>query len=240
MLEKSEGSQRLTAKRQNKVRENPMKAIHVTLPLGILLAVAGGALMVAAKSPSLSTEWRLTEQPRHPVTPEMWKQADAAKGFPAPAFEATDTEGQQQSLASLTQKGPLFLYFALTDCPCTIEAQPHYERLSKLYRGKVSFLAVTNADVQGAKSWKSEFSVPYPVVSSPDLALMKLYGVNRSVYALLIGKDGKIIRMWPGYSAAMLQEVNSEMEEATGSGPVRFDTGMAPKIMTSGCEFPKA
>lgn len=217
-----------------------MKAIYVTLPLGLLLATAGGALMMAAKAPGASTEWKLTAQPRHPVTPEMWKQADAAKGFLAPAFDARDTDGNSVTLASLTKSGPLFLYFALTDCPCTIEAQPHYERLSKLYRGKVSFLAVTNADLAAARAWKSEFSVPYPVVSSPDLELMRLYGVSRSVYGLLIGKDGKILRMWPGYSAAMLQDLNQEMADALHEPAAKFDSTLAPTIMTSGCKFPKA
>ena len=55
----------------------------------------------------------------------------------------------------------------------------------------------------------------------------------------LLGKGGKVLRMWPGYSADMLQEVNKEMAVATNRPVKKFDPKFAPKIMTSGCEFPR-
>jgi hypothetical protein len=66
-----------------------------------------------------------------------------------------------------------------------------------------------------------------------------LYGVSRSVWCLLIGEDGKIIKMWPGYSADMLGDVNKEMAAAAHQPVKPFDPKYAPKIMTSGCEFPR-
>lgn len=192
--------------------------------------------MIASRKP-VSNEWNVLAQPRHPVTPLMWKSADAALGFEAPGFQVVDTEGHRQSLADLTKNGPVFIYFVLQGCPCSIEAEPHFERLEQRFHGKVNFLAVTNANADDSKAWKSQFAVPYPVVSQPKLDLMHLYGVTRSVYSLLVGQDGKIIRMWPGYGASMLQELNKEMAAATHQSAIKFDPKMAPEIMTSGCEF---
>lgn len=217
-----------------------MKAAYLSVPIGLLLAAAGITLMAAAKrAPVATNEWKLTPAPRHPVTPEMWKKADGATGLKAPTFDGVDVDGKPVSIDKLTKSGPVFLYFVLQDCPCSIEAQPHYERLEQRYRGKVSFVAVTNAEAAAAKSWKSDFSVPYTVVSSPDLKLMDLYGVERSVYGMLIGKDGKILRLWPGYSGPMLAELNKEMAGAIGAKPQLFDTSTAPTLITSGCEFRK-
>lgn len=215
-----------------------MRLIYITAPLGLLLAAAGGAMIYAARPTNTSpNEYKLLVEPRHPVTAEMWKKADGAKGIHSPDFEVTDLDGHKQSLATLTANGPAFIYFVLEGCPCSIEAEPHYERLSRQFGGAVNFLAVTNAAPDAAKKWKDEFAVPFPVVSQPKLELMNKYAVARSVYCLLIGKDGEIIRMWPGYSAAMLQEVNKEMAAATGQPVKPFDSKLAPEIMTSGCAF---
>jgi peroxiredoxin len=215
-----------------------MRLIYITVPVGILFAAAGGALIYAAKtSAPISDEYKVLAQPRHPVTPEMWKQADSAKGVAAPEFQITDTDGTVRTLDDLTKDRPLFLYFVLEGCPCSIEAEPHYERLSQQFQGGINFLAVTNAKPDVAKKWKSEFAVPFPVVSQPGLELMNKFGVERAVYCLLIDKGGKIVSMWPGYSASMLQEVNQEMAAALHQTPRKFDSKEAPEIMTSGCAF---
>ena len=197
--------------------------------------------MFAAKQPEpmpKSDEWRLVPtQPRHPVTAAMWKQAHTAQGMLAPDFTVIDTDGTQRSLDDLTKSGPLFIYFVLDGCPCSLEAEPHYEDLAMQFHGAVSFLAVTNSDEQSATKWKREFAVPFPVVAQPQLELMNKFAVQRAVYCLLIGKDKKIISMWPGYSASMLQAVNKEMANATGLPVKPFDSKLAPEIMTSGCAF---
>jgi peroxiredoxin len=215
-----------------------MRLAYITVPLGLAFACAGGALMMAAKRATpASDNISVVAQPRHPVTPEMWKQADGAKGMLAPDFKVTDTDGKAHSLADLTKDRPLFLYFVLDGCPCSIESQPHYERLHLRFRDKVNFLAVTSASLQIAKKWKSEFAVPYPAASDTKLETMKVYGVERSVYCLLIGEDQKIIKMWPGYSASMLQDVNKEIATAVGEQPKEFPPLTAPELITSGCEF---
>src|SRR5262245_15000408 len=99
-----------------------MRIAYITAPLGLLFAAAGGAMIYAAKNARVTetptNEWKVLAQPRHPVTPEMWKKADAAKGMLAPSFDVQDTDGKTESLADLTKNGPLFMYFVLDGCPC--------------------------------------------------------------------------------------------------------------------------
>lgn len=220
-----------------------MKLAYVTVPLGLALTVAGVVLLMLAKRQEQpgklisSTEWGVLAQPRHPVTPEMWKEAGAASGVTAPEFVAPDSEGKSVDLAKLAAAGPVFLYFVQDGCPCSIEAQPHFERLYQRYKGEIAFVAVSDADAPHAKKWKSEFSVPYSVVPMPKQDVMHLYSVKRSVYSLLIGKGQKIIKMWPGYSADMLRSLNEEMAAAIGRKAEDFDPKLAPIEMTSGCAF---
>src|SRR5690242_4630287 len=100
-----------------------MRLPFITVSVGLFFAAAGGALMYAARPkpiPTSSDEYKVLAQPRHPVTPEMWQQADAAKGNLAPNFTVTDTDGKSHNLSELTKDGPLFLYFVLDGCPCSI------------------------------------------------------------------------------------------------------------------------
>ena len=220
-----------------------MKPAYITVPLGLLLALSGAVLFLLAKRQEApgtliaSTEWGVLAQPRHPVTPEMWKEANSARGVLAPAFAANDSDGTMVDLAAMAREHPIFLYFVQDGCPCSIEAQPHFERLYQRFRGKVFFVAVSDADPAGAKKWKSEFSVPYSVVPMPSQEVMHLFSVKRSVYSLLIGKGQAIIRMWPGYSADMLKSLNQEMAQAVGEKAKDFDPKLAPIEMTSGCAF---
>jgi peroxiredoxin len=225
-----------------------MRLAYITAPIGFITAAAGLGMMYVAKTHAAappvaldSTEWKLAPaEPRHAVTPEMWKKANGAIGMTAPDFTATDTGGQVQTLDDLTKNGPLFMYFVLDGCPCSIEAEPHYEHLSEQFHGSVKFLVISSAKESDARKWKSEFGVPYPVVSQSNLELMHLYGVTNSVYCLLIGRDKKIVKMWPGYSASMLDEANAILAKTTGEKLQPFDVKLAPKIMTSGCPFPQA
>jgi hypothetical protein len=53
----------------------------------------------------------------------------------------------------------------------------------------------------------------------------------------LLSKDGKVVKMWPGYSVDILQEMNSLMAKEAGVPEKPFDTKYAPKQQASGCAF---
>lgn len=171
------------------------------------------------------------------MTNEMWQDAEKAAGQPAPVFEAKDANGATHSLATLTGGKPLALYFIKDGCPCSVDVEPLYQRMAAKFGDKVRFAGVINGDAEIAKAWLAKMETPYPVLLDPEIKVVKEYKADRSVYLLVIGPDGNIVRMWPGYSQTMLSELNATLAKMTGTEETPFDAAYAPQEPTSGCSF---
>jgi peroxiredoxin len=98
-------------------------------------------------------------------------------------------------------------------------------------------VGVSDAYPDEARKWARQMDMQFSIIPDPEIDVMKAYSVEHSVYAMLISKDGKIVRMWPGYSDKMLQEVNDLVAKELGVKVVPFDPQYAPKEMLSGCKF---
>ena len=215
-----------------------MRAVYVTIPLSLLLAGAGAAMYYSSKQPSPDTSGVITQgQVRHDVTPTMLQDALERSRAKAPDFEVKDTEGKTHTLASLTDGKPLFLYFIMDGCPCSIDVEPLYQRLHRHLQGKVNFVAITDANAEKAAKWVKDWGSGYPIVSMPDKSLMKTYNARQSVYGFLITPDGQVDKVWPGYSRDMLKEANAKMSKLAGLEEKPFDPLYAPKELASGCYF---
>jgi peroxiredoxin len=211
-----------------------MRPIFFTLPLGCLFACLGGLMYLSKlRAPVIDADFK----PRHPVTAEMQAEVDDRALKAAPAFSLKDQEGKTVTLSELHKGKPLFLYFILDGCPCSIEAEPLFIRMYKHHGGAANFAGVIGSDVSIAKRWASDFETPYPVLSSADHKVMQEYGAPNSVYCAVISKGGKIVKMWAGYSAAMLEEVNALLAQEAGTEEKPFDPAYAPKELASGCSF---
>lgn len=175
--------------------------------------------------------------PRHPVTEKMMAEtAEKAKKV-APGFTLKDTEGKEVTIGSPSAPRPQFVYFVLDGCPCSFDAEPLFQKLSRRYQGKVDFVAVTNAGQTKAHQWHTQMLVPYSVVPDPKLEVIKAYEAVSSVYSALVTKDGKIEKMWPGYSQDILKEMNAEFAKISGVKEEPFDPEFAPKERATGCAF---
>ena len=214
-----------------------MRLFWIGLPAGLALASAGALLYIEAKKPHFKTVDVATGQPRHPVTPEMTKATDSKALKLAPGFNTKDVIGKEVVLAPPVADRPQFVYFVLDGCPCSFEGEPLYHDLSERFRGQVDFISVTNAPMEKAKRWCAQMAVPHPVISDPHLEIIKAYQAKNSLYSALINKEGKIVKMWPGYSAGILLEMNKLMAKEAGVKEKSFDTKYAPKEQSSGCTF---
>jgi peroxiredoxin len=207
----------------------------VILTLSLALASAGASLYFAAgraKVDDLGLDW---SQPKHPVTPDMWEDSKKSQGLLAPRFVRKDLKGAEVEIGGAGS--PQFLYFIKNDCPCSVDAQPLYARLERRFGKKARFVAVTDGYPQEAEKWARQMDVQFPMVSDPSTAIMQAYAVPRSVYAVLIGKDGRIVKLWPGYGEGMLKEVNRLLAKELGEKEEPFDPQYAPKEPLSGCKF---
>jgi len=216
-----------------------MRLAYVTLPLGTLLAASGIWMIVAASrasGPSSSPSTGL--EPVHPVTAEMARETAAWSAKKAPDFNLADASGKGWTLASLTAGKPLFLYFIIDGCPCSEAAEPHFQRLYKLYKGRVNFAAVIGSGPKAAVAWVKTHSTPYPVLADSKLAAVHAFNAKHSVYNLLVFPDGTIDTMWPGYSQDLLRDINRHLSAAISVPEQPFDTLDAPLKLTSGCFFP--
>jgi len=193
--------------------------------------------MVAANAPQSSMFVDGKAPVRHSVTPEMEKATAAEAKQALPRFDVLDSEGKPVTLASGKADRPQFVYFVLDGCPCSFDAEPQFHRLFERYKGKIDFVSVTDADKKKAHDWNIQLLVNYPVVPDPEKKIIHAYGAKSSVYSMLIGTDGHVVKMWPGYSAEILKQMNSLMAAEAGVEEKPFDPQYAPLEKATGCAF---
>lgn len=203
------------------------------------MMVTGGllALMVSSRNRADAIpESIVNEAPRHPVTAKMISAAEEATFQPAKDFAFKDTAGGTSTLFSLNQDQPVMLVYILDGCPCSAQAEPFWARLEGAYGKLIHFRGITNVGMSQAKDWQVEFNTPYPLIPAPDLKPMKLLGARESAYSVLI-YHGKIVKMWPGFSQAMLQDMSATLAKSVGVPPAKLDFSDAPIKPWSGCYF---
>jgi peroxiredoxin len=214
-----------------------MRAVFLTVPAGLALLCAGAALMVASKTPHMSSVDIKEANVRHLVTPEMIRETEGFARKVAPTMEAVDSEGKRVVLGAKNAPRPQFVYFVLDGCPCSFDAEPLFHKLHKQFKGQVDFVSVTDGNPKKAHDWSVQMLVNYPVVPDPEKRLIKAYGAKASVYSCLLSADGHIIKMWPGYSAGFLKDMNATMAKAANVTEKPFDPEYAPLEKATGCAF---
>jgi peroxiredoxin len=208
----------------------------LAVPSFLALACAGGLLAVAFRAKSARPQQELYE-PKHLVTADMMVKTTAMKARDAKTFSVKGVDGRAVLIAGAGLKRPQFVYFIHTDCPCSYAAEPLFHDLANRYKGQIDVVSVTNGTPDVAKKWIAEMDVDYPVVSDPKAEIMKAYGAVSSAYSALVGTDGKIDKMWPGFSRDMLLDINHEMARLTQQPELPFDTQYAPLKPATGCSF---
>lgn len=171
---------------------------------------------------------------RHAVTAQMQLEADAMKSRVAPPFDRKDVYGKDVAVGEPNAKRPQFVIFVKKGCPCSFDAQPLFNKLADKFDGKVDFVGVID---KGGKEFSTQLKVAFPVVDEPSLKLMKAYDARASVYSALVARNGHIVKMWPGYSADILKEMNGLIAKAAAVPETPFDPEYAPIEKASGCPF---
>ncbi len=220
-----------------------MKPAIVLVSLGALLALAGGFLrLMGSRPPKIAGNAAradasvVRDEVRHPVTAAMLFDASSLTDKPGPFRMATDIHGKDLQIGG-AGKRPQFIYFILDGCPCSLDAQPLFNRLYRRFQGKVDFIGIINVGKARAIDYSGANTVLHPIVADEKLDLMRAFHARQSTYNLIVRPDGAIEKMWPGYSQATLAEVNSRLAQLTNTKAEAFDASLAPKKMDSGCYF---
>jgi peroxiredoxin len=147
----------------------------------------------------------------------------------APAFTAVGADGKSYTLAALTKKGPVFLFFIKKDCPVTAGAMGFYKSLYNAYGGKASIVGILNGDAAEYKAYNSEHKLPFLTVLDPAHKIVEAYRVEHSPWLVAVRADGTVGATWKGYSQPFLQEMNKAAAKAAGKEVAKVDFSRAPK-----------
>ena len=174
----------------------------------------------------------------HRVTPSMEVASMAMADREAPPFRLQGDDGRTYDSAELIGRGPLVLVFIQDGCPCSASAEPFFDRLHGAYGEASTFLGVIDGDPDVASAWVSEHGTPFPVLADAALEVIRAYDIRNSAYVALIGRDGSIDAIWPGYSSEILGEISKRLAMLTGLEVADVGADEAPLLPYSGCPFP--
>ncbi|HEX3408857.1 MAG TPA: thioredoxin-dependent thiol peroxidase [Candidatus Binataceae bacterium] len=132
-------------------------------------------------------------------------------GKRAPAFTLPDQDGNPVSLASLTARGNVVLYFYPKDMTpgCTIEACDFRDNLGLLRALDATVVGVSADSPASHQKFIAKQSLNFPLLSDTGNVVTKAYGVHKlkSLYGrqfmgierttFIIGRDGVVKRIFP-------------------------------------------
>jgi len=155
-------------------------------------------------------------------------------GADAPAFSGKASDGKNYSLKDLVKEKPAFVVFWKERCPHNPKASSLFNALSKAYEGKVNLVGVVWTSEDKLEGWSKQFSINHPLLADADKKVITSYGLSKSIGTYQIGTDGKIVKLFPGYGATELKELNEAMAAAAGVPVANVDLSVAPTRLTWG------
>ena len=131
-------------------------------------------------------------------------------GSPAPAFALSTAGGAIVKLSEFRGKKVVLYFYPKDDTPgCTKEACSFQERLSRVTKSGAVVLGVSCDDPASHGRFAEKFKLTFPLLSDPDAAVSKAYGVykQKSMYGrtffgierttFIIDEQGKIAKIFP-------------------------------------------
>lgn len=100
------------------------------------------------------------------------------EGQKAPAFSATDQDGNKISLADFKGKKLVLYFYPEDDTPtCTIQACNLRDNYSLLKKSGFGVIGVSPDDEKSHKKFEKKFSLPFPLLADTRHAILRKYGV---------------------------------------------------------------
>jgi thiol-disulfide isomerase/thioredoxin len=132
-------------------------------------------------------------------------------------------DGQKTKLADYSGKVLIVDLWATWCGPCKQEI-PHLVEIAKEYKNKgVEVIGLTNenpeTDAEWVKQFSEAFNINYPIGWADDEMQAGLTrGRNSIPQTFIIGRDGKIVKHFVGFSPRLIPQMKAAIEEAASAG----------------------
>lgn len=158
-------------------------------------------------------------------TPPKSGSAPNSAALPENVMQASINllDGQKRKLADYSGKVLIVDLWATWCGPCKQEI-PHLVEIAKEYKDKgVEVIGLTNenpeTDAEWVKKFSEAFNINYPIGWANDEMQAGLTrGRNSIPQTFIIGRDGKIVRHFVGFSPRLIPQMKAAIEEAASAG----------------------
>ena len=141
-------------------------------------------------------------------------------GDKAPAFAAQSWDGSTIRLADFAGKRNVALFFYVRDntSGCTREACALRDAVMEFAKRDTDLVGISTNTVESHERFATNNELAFPLLADTNGKIAKAYGVLRSTgnaerATFLIGKDGKLVHVWPkvditGHAADIIARVD--------------------------------
>jgi len=149
------------------------------------------------------------------------------EGAAAPAFRLPRDGGSTVSLLDFSGKKLVLFFYPRADTPgCTKEAIDFTRLKSAFAESQTEILGISADPLRAQEAFRDKHKLSIPLISDEQHEMLEVYGVwgEKSLYGrtflgiirttILIGRDGRIIRVWrnvrvDGHADAVLEEARA-------------------------------
>lgn len=160
-------------------------------------------------------------------------QGSAAVTGPTEGLVLKTKKGDTK-FADLAKDGPVFLYFAKSNCGSNPVAIPLVQSLYKPYSEKVKMFAVTTIPLTTYEEWAKQFGITMPGADDADHTLVNFFKFKQSQHIVMIEKGGKAREIPGGFGRPALDQLNKELSKASGLAMAQIDLSGAPNRVAYG------
>lgn len=125
------------------------------------------------------------------------------EGDVAPDFSAANAKGKEVKLSQLKGKNVVLYFYPKDDTPgCTIEAKEFTEMAAQFANANTVVLGVSYDDPSCHQAFVDKYGLKIELLADTNRKIAEAYGTAGEKYpsrdTFLIGKDGKIQKIWRG------------------------------------------
>ncbi len=134
-------------------------------------------------------------------------------GQDAPTIDAEDMDGNRIRLSDHAGKVIVLDFWATWCGPCRASI-PHLAELHANAGDDLVVIGITDEDERTVERFRRRTEMPYTVARDPDSATKRNYGVSSLPTMAVIGKDGRVVATFKGWSQSVQARLDAAVETA--------------------------